>query len=199
MNQYPAPYSADFSRRDPNADVIDLIFKRWSPRAFKKTQINTATLESIFDAARWAPSCFNEQPWLFLTSTEQTFEKFLNLLVEGNQSWAKNAAVIGFVLTHKQFNRNGNVNNWAAFDSGSAWMAMSLQASALGLYTHGMGGIKKDEIYRAFDINKDELDVICGFALGQLDTPESLPEDFREREQPSARKPLADIWKQGSL
>ncbi len=199
MNQYTPPYTADFSQRDPRAEVIDLIYQRWSPRAFKKTQIDQEILESVFDAARWAPSCFNEQPWIFLTSTQQTFDQFLDLLVEGNQSWAKNAALIGFVLANKQFDHNGKNNSWATFDAGAAWMAMSLQASSMGLYTHGMGGIKKENIYQQFDIDKDKLEVICGFALGEIDNPENLTDELRQREQPSSRKSLAEIWKRDKL
>ena len=199
MNQYIPAYEADFFQRDPHANVIDLIYQRWSPRAFKKTQIDQETLASIFDAARWAPSCFNEQPWVFLTSTKQTFDQFLSLLVEGNQSWAKNAALLGFILTNKQFNHNGKNNSWATFDAGAAWMAMSLQASSMGLYTHGMGGIKKEQIYQTFNIDKDKLEVICGFALGEIDNPETLSDVLEQREQPSPRKPLAKIWKQDKL
>ncbi len=192
---YETDSSADFSQRDPADGVAELLCQRWSPRSFEKKTIADADLLKIMDAARWSPSCFNEQPWFFLTSTENSFDKFLGLLLDMNQAWAKNASLLGFILCNNQFARNGNANNLAQFDSGAAWMAMTLQARMLGLYTHGMAGIKKDEVYDAFEIDRDEQTVIAGFALGVRAPVEALPEALQEREIPSQRKPLTDIWR----
>ena len=199
MDNFTPPADIDFSNRNPDSEVLDLIHSRFSPRSYRKTQLESSILTTVFDAARWAPSCFNEQPWIFLTSDEQSFSKFLNLLVDANQSWAKNASLIGFVLARKHFLRNGKANRFAQFDCGSAWMAMSLQAYSMGLYTHGMGGIKTEEIYTAFNIDKDKMDVLCGFTLGVLDTPEPTAEELQDREKPSTRQSLSDCWKQGQL
>lgn len=177
----------DFSSRDAVTAVNDLFVQRWSPRAYVSDPVTEHELQTLFDAARWSPSCFNEQPWLFLTSTEATHEQFLTLLVEGNQQWAKTAPVIGFVVAAKTFARNGNDNFHATFDAGAAWMALNLQASMLGLYAHGMGGIEYDEVYRQLDINPQAYQVICGFTLGKLDTSGD--------EEITSRKPLADIWR----
>ena len=185
---------SDFSRRDPAEGVADLLYRRWSPRSFEKQAIADADVVKIIDAARWSPSCFNEQPWHFLTSTETSFEKFLHLLVDANQAWAKNASLLGFILCNNQFAKNGNTNVHAQFDSGSAGMAMTIQARLLGLYTHGMAGIKKDEIYEAFAVDRDKQTVIAGFALGIRGPADALPGALQERESPSERKPLADIW-----
>lgn len=191
---YETDSNADFSQRDPADGVAELMYQRWSPRSFEKKPIADVDLLKIMDAARWAPSCFNEQPWLFLTSTESSFDKFLGLLVDSNQVWAKNASLLGFILCTNQFARNGNENSLAQFDTGAAWMAMTLQARMLGLYTHGMAGIKKDEVYNAFDIDRDQQTVIAGFALGARAAAAALPEALQEREVPSERKPLTDSW-----
>ena len=182
----------DFSPRDYQAGVDELFYRRWSPRSFKSTPVPQSSLRQVFDAARWAPSCYNEQPWLFVTSTEKTRETFINLLVEGNQSWAKTAPVIGFVVANRHFEHNGKENNFAAFDSGAAWMSMTLQARMLGLYTHGMGGIKFDEVYGTLKLDKDKYQVLCGFVLGELE----MTENSAEQMLVSTRKALADIWKE---
>lgn len=191
-------YQIDFSQRQPEDGVDELFFKRWSPRSFQKVELPQEVIESIIEAARWSQSAFNEQPWRFLTSTRQTFPKFLNLLVERNQLWAKNASLLGFIIAKKNFTHNDKPNKWANFDSGAAWMALTLQARKFGLYTHGMAGIKKEEIYQEFDIDQEKFRVICAFTLGVIDKPELLDESFQKMEKPSSRKALAEVWKIGS-
>jgi nitroreductase len=193
--KYETNYAVDFQLRNPLEGVDDLFSKRWSPRSFKKSEIDETVLTTIFDAARWAPSCFNEQPWLFITSSGETdFDLFLKLLSERNQRWAVNASVIGFILAKRHFNHNGKPNRFAAFDCGAAWLAMSLQANLHGLYTHGIGGIKNDEVYQTFHVSEEHYEVLCGFAIGVIDSPERLSDDFIDNEIPSARKPLRDMW-----
>ena len=182
----------DFSHRDPEEGVNELFHQRWSPRTFKSTPIPKENLRVIFDAARWTPSCYNEQPWLFITSTEKTHHIFVNLLVEGNQAWAKSAPVIGFVVANRFFQRNGNENAYFGFDSGAAWMSMTMQARELGLYTHGMGGVKFDEVYTALNLDENQQQVLCAFALGELDETENSEEQVKV----SSRKALADIWQE---
>lgn len=196
--KYASPYAPDFSQRDPNPGVDDVFPGRWSPRSFVKTPIPAEDLAIVLDAARWAPSAYNEQPWRIITSTDATFDTFLNLLVDPNQKWAKNASVIGFMVAKKTFTHNGQPNDWAVFDCGSAWMSLTLQARKLGLYTHGMAGIKKDEIYTAFGIDKAEFEVVAGFTIGILDARENLGKPYVDWEGPSPRKPLDEIWKQGA-
>lgn len=196
--KYQTPYTPDFSKRDPSPGVAEEFPARWSPRSFVKTDIPAEDLTVIFDAARWAPSAYNEQPWRILTSTDETFETFLNLLVEPNQKWAKNASVIGFMVAKKTFTHNGKPNDWAVYDCGSAWMSLTLQARKLGLYTHGMAGIKKDPIYEVFGIDKNEFEVVAGFTIGILDLKENLGKPYIDWEGPSPRKPLAEVWKQGA-
>lgn len=191
----------DFSRRDPADGVDPLFYQRWSPRAFNKKPIAEETLKIIFDAARWAPSCYNDQPWQFITSSDdKDFDLFHNLLTEFNQAWAHRASLLGFIVARKHFEHNGKPNPSATFDCGAAWLAMTLQARLLGLYTHGMGGIKRDEVYKTFNLDREKFEVICGFALGYIDSADSsnrLPEDLAEIGLPSARKPLKEIWRRG--
>ncbi len=177
----------DFSSRDTVLGVDELFVRRWSPRAYLSEPVSEKDLQTIFDAARWSPSCYNEQPWLFITSTESTREQFLSLLVEGNQRWAKTAPLIGFVLAAKHFSHNGNDNAHAAFDAGAAWMAVSLQASLLGLHAHGMGGIEYEAVYEQLAIDPGAYQLICGFTLGRLDASGD--------EEITSRKPLTDIWR----
>jgi nitroreductase len=195
--KYQNSYKIDYSLRVPKPEVDELFHQRWSPRSFRKIEIKQNEMESIIDAARWSQSAFNEQPWRFLTSTDGTFDKFLNLLVDRNQMWAKNASVLGFIITKKQFSHNEKTNRWANFDTGAAWMGLTLQARKFGLYTHGMAGIKQDEVYEAFGIDKAKYRVICAFAIGVIDEPDKLDESFRKMEKPSSRKPLDEIWKVG--
>lgn len=194
--RFKSHYVPDFSDRKSEPITDTLFSERWSPRAFKKSSIPDVALDAIFDAARWSPSCFNEQPWQFFTTTDKHFELFLSLLVEANQVWAKNASLLGFIVARKHFARNDKPNATANFDCGAAWMALTLQAKLFGLFTHGMAGIKYDEVYTALDINPATHDVICGFALGVLDSPDNLPEELRDKEKPSPRVALSDIWQQ---
>ena len=177
----------DFSVRDAAPGVSDLFRRRWSPRAFLPRPIAQEDLATIFDAARWSPSCFNEQPWQFYTSTEGSYERFLRLLVEGNQAWVKTAPLIGFVVAAKTFARNGKENRHAAFDAGAAWMAFNLQAEKLGMHAHGMGGVHYDEVYRELAIDPQTHRVICGFALGYKNPEVAEPI--------TSRKPLSEIWR----
>lgn len=198
MPQFKAPYDVDYGQRDPLQNVDTLFPQRWSPRSFKKVDIPDEVITAIMEAARWSPSCFNEQPWRIITSTGPAdFPKFLDLLTEGNQKWAKNASLLGFIVAKKQFSHNESPNSLAQFDCGATWLALTLQARLYGLYTHGMGGIHKAQIYDAFNIPQDEYEVIAGFALGVLDAPDKLPESLQEREIPSARKSLGEIWFKG--
>lgn len=188
--------SINFDARKNSTGVDDLFLQRWSPRAFQKTAIDDAVLTRIMEAARWSPSCFNAQPWRFYTSTESTFDDFLNLLVEGNQGWAKDNAVIGFVVAEKNFEHNGKPNAYASFDSGAAWMSLTLQARMEGLYTHGMGGIKAVEVAEYLNVDDNSSEVLMGFTIGKLADLSTLNEEQRDNETPNSRKELSEIWTQ---
>lgn len=190
--KYPDTISPDFSARDALPGVDPLQAQRWSPRAFVKTAISDADLALLFEAARWAPSCFNAQPWAFHVSTDKTFDAYHDLLLEGNQQWAGQASVLGFVVVKKTFPHNGKPNAYAEFDAGAAWMAMTLQARQMGLYTHGMGGIKHEEVAAYLKLDDDHK-VVCGFAIGVAAAPDTLPDELAAKEKPSPRKSLSDV------
>lgn len=167
--------------------VEDVFVERWSPRFYRRKPVPERDLAVMIDAARWSPSCYNEQPWHFYTSTEESYSRFLDLLVESNQRWAVSAPVLGFVATLRQFTRTGKPNAHAAFDAGAAWMAFNLQASMMGYRVHGMAGIRYTEVYRFLDLDPETYEVICGFALGEADS--------NAAEERSGRKTLAEIWR----
>ena len=198
MKKFTPPYEIDYAERERGAVADALFYQRWSPRSFSGRELPEETLRVIFDAARWSPSSRNDQPWLFVTSSGASdFEVFLNLLTEGNQRWAHGASLLGFVFARKNFEHNDKPNATAAFDCGAAWMAMTLQARRLGLYTHGMGGIKRDEVCPTLGVDAEKYQVICGFALGEIAPPGRLDAELAAGEKPSPRKPLPEIWRRG--
>ncbi len=193
-------YEVDFSDRQAHEKTDELFIKRWSPRSYKKAEIPREIIKTIIDAARWSPSAFNEQPWVFITSsTETEFNQFYNLLNDRNKKWAENASILGFIVAKRNHARNDTPNRFYYFDSGAAWMAMTLQARMLGLYTHGMGGILREKIYSSLQIPEETHEVVCGFSIGVLEKPDQLQEEFRLEEKPSPRKSLSEIWMEGSF
>ena len=188
-------YVFDFSNRDAQNNADSLFVQRWSPRAFEKTSIDDATLERIMQAARLSPSCFNAQPWRIYTSTDATFEEYLNLLVEGNQSWAKDTSVLGFMVATLNFEHNGKPNAWAEFDCGAAWMSLSLQARMEGLYSHGMGGFKAEEAAKYLGLDPEGEKLVMAFSLGKVVDPSTMDEETSKNETPNERKSLSEIWR----
>lgn len=192
-------YNIDFNQRSAHKETAPIFVERWSPRSFRKITIPQEILESIFDAAHWAPSCYNDQPWLFITSSGETdFNRFLSLLNDTNQAWAKNAALIGFIFARKHFAHNGKPNRWGIFDCGAAWMSLTLQTTMHGLHAHGMAGIHYERVYEELGVPEEDYQAICGFAIGLIDRPESLPKEFADREIPSPRHPVEKIWYRGA-
>lgn len=186
--------------RTPEAEVNPIFLERWSPRAFSSKSIEDEKMHIIFEAARWAPSCFNEQPWKFLVAKDQqNLEVFRSILASKNQIWANKAPVLMFALAKKNFAYNGKPNTWAEFDTGAAWMSMALQARELGIYTHGMAGFDAEKAYELLNINRDEFKVIAAIAMGYMGDSKDLPEDIAEREKPSDRKPLGDVRQFGKF
>jgi len=180
--------------RVPEVPVDPLFIERWSPRAFSSEPIPRQEILSLFEAARWAPSCYGEQPWLFLyADTPEDLAIYRTLLVDANRVWADRAPVLAFAFARLTFSRNGKPNRWAQFDTGSAWMSLALQARRLGLYTHGMGGIHADRVYEVLNVPRENYEVICGIAIGQIGDPATLPADVAKNEHPNSRKPLAQV------
>lgn len=172
--------------------------ERWSPRAFSPEPIPRDTLMTLFEAARWSPSCFNAQPWHFAyADSEQSLTAFQDVLNDGNRVWARKAPVLLLVFSEKHFSHNDKPNRWADFDTGAAWMALNLQAQELGLYCHGMGGFDQDKAFAATGLDPDKYTALCAVAIGKMGDADELPEEIREREKPSGRKALEDMLSEG--
>ena len=188
----------DYSNRLKSSIADKLFVNRWSPRAFESFSISDDILKKIIDAARWSPSCSNEQPWIFYTTKnkDKNFNTFVEFLSEGNQKWAKTASVIGFITSRKFFEKKDKLNSLSEFDCGAAWMSLALQASLEGLHTHGMGGINRNKVSDFLQINSDKEKVLMGFVIGKLADSTTLGADLRSREIPSDRKQITNIWKQ---
>lgn len=176
--------------------VHDLVRQRWSPRAFSDEPVSDADLKTVLDAARWAASSYNEQPWRFILARKSEgadYDKMLNLLVPGNQAWAKNAPVLIITAAKRTFSHNGSPNFHAAHDAGAAWAHLALQATALGLYAHGMAGFDRERARKELGV-PDDYEVVTAIALGHLGSPEALPDAVRERELAQRqRKPLSEL------
>jgi len=176
--------------------IHDLIRTRWSPRAFSDKPISDETLRSLFEAARWAPSSSNEQPWAFLVSRKGdgvNHEKMLGTLVEFNQAWAKNAPVLVIAVAELAFAKNGTPNRNALYDTGAAVAHLTTEATSRGLFVHQMAGFDPQKAREAFEIPSG-WEPIAAFTIGHPGDPATLPDTLREREQaPRVRKPLSEF------
>ncbi len=174
---------------------LDEVFlQRRSIRAFSPEPLTQSEIDTLFEAARWAPSSNNSQPWKFVYATDGPQRGRLNsLLRPGNQSWATAAPLLAFLVARKG-NSEGRVFRTNQFDSGAAWMSLAIQAARMGIATHAMGGIEIDDVYEELGLSRDEYDVMVGIAIGRQGDPASLADDLREREAvPSDRMPLNDV------
>lgn len=188
--------------RGPQAQhrVDELFLDRWSPRAMSGEALTEEELMTLFEAARWAPSSYNNQPWRILYARRETrqWPAFFGLLVEGNQAWAKDAGALLLFVSKETFDFNGKPYPTHSFDTGAAWENLALQATMLGLVTHGMQGFD-------YERARTELNIPEGFrveamiAVGRPGDPAGLPERLREREAPSGRKPLNEITCEGAF
>jgi nitroreductase len=173
--------------------IHELIRVRWSPRAFSAKPVEPEKLLSILEAARWAPSSYNGQPWSFLLARKEEpeeFAKLLGCLVEENQGWAKKAGALMISIAKQNFDHNGQPNRCAVHDVGLASENMAIEAVAQGLVTHGMAGIEIEKIREAYKLPADCVPV-AGWAIGYGGEPDLLEGPLKERElAPRERKPL---------
>lgn len=184
--------------RIPEAEVDAIFTDRWSPRAFDETPLTEEQVAALFEAARWAPSCFNEQPWFFryAISKKDRF-RFAEALVDKNRQWAQHAPMLLFVLARKTFNQTGKANRHAMFDAGAAWMSLALQARRLGLYAHAMAGFSVEKAAEVVGVSLGDYDVMAAVAVGQRGDASMLSDDMVSAEKPNSRKSLAEVAKEG--
>jgi nitroreductase len=176
--------------------IHELIRARWSPRAFADKSVAPDVLRSVFEAARWAPSSNNEQPWAYLVATKEdpdNFAKILGTLVVFNQNWAKHAPVLALSVAHLKSSRDGKPNHVAQHDVGSASAQLTFEANSRGLFVHQMAGFDGNKARQVFGIPED-WQPVAAMAIGYPGEPGSLPQPLRDRELgPRTRKPLSEL------
>jgi nitroreductase len=187
---------AILTNRKSDHPISEHVLNRWAPRSFTTEEIPDAALMNMFEAARWAPSASNLQPWRFVYCKRGTpsFEAFVEALNPGNQVWAKNAAVLIAVISKSTLERDGKTvpSGTHSFDAGAAWMSFALQATRLGWHTHGMAGFDRVKLAAALEV-PEGYQINAVVALGRMGPKEALPEALQAREAPSQRKPLSEI------
>lgn len=182
------------STRKADHSVDPLFVDRWSPRAMSGETLSEEELMTLFEAARWAPSSFNEQPWKFMYAMKDDahWKVFFNLLDDFNQSWCKNAAVLVCLVSAKNFVRNNKPNRNHLSDAGAAWENLALQGHLKGLVVHGMAGYDVEKTRKELQV-PDDHEIVHMFAIGKPGTLASLPESLRSMEKPNDRKPLHEF------
>ena len=186
------------NQRQAQHDIDTIFLDRWSPRGFDSSIMPDEDLLKLFEAARWAPSGSNQQPWNFVYAKRESADwpVFLDCLMDGNKRWVETTSVLMFVISRKfglSSSGQRRPHGSHSFDTGAAWMALALQARELGYYTHGMGGIYKDKIAELLELNTDDYAIEAAIAVGKRAPIETLPADIAEREVPSQRKPITDF------
>jgi nitroreductase len=188
--------SAESRHHEIHFPVHDLIRRRWSPRAFSDRPVEPEKLRAVLEAARWAPSSYNEQPWSFIVATKDKpdeFRKLLSTLVEFNQSWAKSAPVLMLSVAAKNFARGGKPNRHAFHDVGAASANLTTEATAQGLHVHQMAGIDPEKARQVFNIPETH-EAVAGIAMGYAGDPSVLPKELQEKEAArSQRKPQSEF------
>jgi len=186
----------EHKRATPDHSIHELITQRWSPYTFSDRPVSEEDLRSLFEAARWAPSSYNEQPWSYIVATKADtaeFERMLSCLVEGNQPWAKAAPVLALGCTSLNFVHNGKPNAAAIHDLGLASAMLTLEATARGLHVHQMIGILPDRVRQLYHV-PEGVQPLTGLAIGYVGEAIALPEIYRQRDlAPRQRKRLAEF------
>lgn len=184
--------------RKPDHEIDEMFIDRWSPRSFSKKEVPQDTLLSLFEAARWAPSAFNFQPWRFIIAqTAEEREKFYSFIHDFNLVWCQQAPVLTLILS-KTKHDNGENFPTHSFDTGAAWGFLALQAHQKGLITHPMTGFDFEKAREVLEIPED-YNIEALVAIGYQDEREKLPEKLQQREQPNDRQPLENLIHRGTF
>ena len=195
------PFQNEVQKVRKNTHSIQpLIINRWSPRAMTGEEMSEEELAALFEAARWAPSSYNNQPWRFLYARRNTphWPLFFELMVDFNKGWVKNASAIVLAVSGKLFAHNGKPARTHSFDTGAAWVSIALEGASRGLVVHGMEGFDYEKAKKNLEI-PDDYQVEALFAIGKRAPIDSLPKELQEREAPSDRKPLREIAIEGKF
>jgi nitroreductase len=176
--------------------IHDLLARRWSPRSFADRPVEREKLQSLFEAARWAPSSYNEQPWRFIVATkgdEVQWNRLFACLVEGNRVWAVRAPVLALSVASRSFGKTGEPNRHALHDTGMAVQNLAIQATALGLMVHQMAGFNAEQARKDLNI-PPQYEPVAMMAIGYAGDPNLLPDELREREfAPRRRHPISSL------
>jgi hypothetical protein len=197
MTDTPATPPDATATRHAERPVDPIFLRRWSPRAFDRSVIPDADLMTIFEAARWAPSAFNYQPWRLLYAKRESadWERFLSLLVPFNQSWAVNASVLIYLCSDTLMEMKPgqtSPSHTHSFDTGAAWASMALQATLLGYHAHGLAGVEWERVQAELKVpERFRVDAAC--VIGKVGSLDVLDAKLQAREVPSDRKPVADF------
>ncbi|WP_409346911.1 nitroreductase family protein [Paenibacillus sp. MBLB4367] len=184
--------------RKPEHEIMPVLLNRWSPRAFAAKDIPENVLYRLFEAARWAPSGSNEQPWRYIIARKpEDRERFLSFINPFNTEWCAQAPVLVLALSKKTTSK-GSPSSSYAFDAGAAWGYLALEGVAQGLITHAMGGFNRQQAIETLGI-PEEYEPLAVIAIGYRGDPASLSERNREREVPSTRRPLEELLLEGSF
>jgi nitroreductase len=174
--------------------VHPLILNRWSPRSMTGEHINDRDFFTMLDAAKWAPSSYNNQPWRFIYAKKDTeeFNKFLSFMIEFNQNWASKAAFLIVIISKNTFDKNQKPSITHSFDTGAAWENMALQGISMGYVVHGMQGFDYEKVKKELKI-PDDYTVEAMAAIGVRGSIDLLSDDLKEREKPSLRKNFSEL------
>src|SRR5919107_130532 len=180
--------------RQSTFPITPLLLNRWSPRSMTGEEMDDDTIMSLFEAARWAPSSYNNQPWRFIYAKRNTpyWNRLFDLAAEPNKVWAKNAALLVVVVSNKHFDINGKYSITHQYDAGAAWENLALEASSMGLVAHGIQGFNYERAREDLEI-PDSFDVMAMIAIGKRGPKENLPMNLQEKEEPNGKKTLRDI------
>lgn len=188
--------------RIPDHDIAPLFLNRWSPRSFTGEALDEATLFRLFEAARWAPSANNSQPWRFIYARNgsPSWPVFLDLLNENNRKWAAKASALVVVVSKTTHIKRGETEPTAlrnhALDTGAAWAHLALQAELLGWRTHAIGGFDRTKAKAVLAVTED-YKVEVAIAIGKQGLREDLPQELQGREQPTPRRPVRELASEG--
>ena len=182
--------------------ILEIIQERWSPVAFSSSKVEEYKLKAMFEAAGYAPSCNNEQPWLFVYSThdeKEIFNDFLGFLAEGNKLWAKNAYALAVSMARTKFSYNDKPNRFAFYDTGMAVTNLLLQAHTLDIFVHQMGGYSIEKVKEYFSLG-DDIEPVAMMAIGYLgDGSDLSPELLKRDEKRRPRKSVSEFVFKNSL